>query len=453
MLSDPKPSSARPDGPRPASDVSAAVGLAGLAGLLGWLAICRNWAAIAMAFDLPGPREPLSGAHAALAALVFSGTPMVLWSVLVDRVHRRPSTGIDWSRPRPLGEIVDISITKIAGLWATWALIGFVYCIARWYWQGQYLFAMDVIGAAAVPLFLLSIPYVLWLDRVLVDPRDPAWHFGALLVGREPFDPEQVWIHARAWLVKGFFCAFMISILPPGWAAVTTVDLTLIGADPATWTRWLTELLFLIDVQIAMVGYLVTLKPLDAQIRSANPHLAAWVAALMCYPPFILMGGGGPLDYHFGTADWAYWLQDHPAVMWGWGAVLVLLTAIYAWATVAFGLRFSNLTYRGVLTNGPYRWTRHPAYLSKNLFWWLSTLPFLVTTGNRNDAVRDTVVMALVSAVYFWRAKTEEKHLLAEDAKYRDYHAWMARNPTITRALGRLITRIAPKRTVVQPAE
>ena len=34
--------------------------------------------------------------------------------------------------------------------------------------------------------------------------------------------------------------------------------------------------------------------------------------------------------------------------------MLVALTAIYAWATVAFGFRFSNLTHRGILTHGPY---------------------------------------------------------------------------------------------------
>lgn len=438
---------------RPQSDVSAGTGLSGLAGLFAWLLVCRNWATLADAFSLSGPRAPLSGPYAALAAVAFSGTAMVLWSLLVDKVHRRPSTGIDWARRRPLGEVLDISITKIAGLWATWAVIGFGYCVARWYWQGQYLFAMEVIGAAAVPLFLLAIPYVLWLDRVLIDPRDGAWHFGALLIGREPFDPEQVRIHWRAWAVKGFFCAFMISILPPGWATLVTLDLAAIGADPVAVARWLTELLFLIDVQIAMVGYLLTMKPLDAQIRSANPHLSGWVAALICYPPFILMTNGGPLDYHFGTSDWAFWLRDYPSVLWVWAALLVGLTAIYAWATVAFGLRFSNLTWRGTLTNGPYRWTRHPAYLSKNLFWWLSTLPFLVTTGNRNDAVRDTVILALVSAVYYWRARTEEKHLLAEDAKYRAYHAWMERGPTLTRALARLTAAARPRRPVAQPAE
>ena len=87
------------------------------------------------------------------------------------------------------------------------------------------------------------------------------------------------------------------------------------------------------------------------------------------------------------------WLQGHEAVLWLWGALLVVLTGIYAWATVAFGLRFSNLTYRGVLTNGPYRYTRHPAYLSKNLYWWCATMPFIATTGSLVDMVRNTVLL------------------------------------------------------------
>ena len=442
-----------PADPRPASDVSAGVGLAGLAGLFAWLLICRNWPTIADLFMLPGPRAPMAGPYAAAAAVVFSGGPMVLWSVLADKVHRRPSTGIDWANPRPVRAVLDVSMTKIAGLWATWALIGFLYCVARWYWRGKYLFAMDVLGALAVPLFVLSIPYVIWLDRVLVNPRDGPWHLGAMLTGREAYDLDEVWSHLRAWAVKGFFCAFMISILPGGFAAVVMMDFAAIATDPVRLARGLTEILFLIDVQIAMVGYLLTLKPLDAHIRSANPYLAGWVAALICYPPFILMGAGGPLDYHAGTADWAHWMQGRPLLLWAWGALLVFLTAIYAWATVAFGLRFSNLTYRGVLTNGPYRFTRHPAYLAKNLFWWCETLPFLAVTTSLTDAVRNTVVLALVSGVYFWRAKTEERHLLAEDAKYRAYHAWMDRHGAITRALNRLVQAFRPRGPRLQPAE
>lgn len=444
---------AEASGRRPASDVSPGVGLAGLLGLFVWVAICRNWPGIAEALNLPGPREPMSGAYAALAALLFSGTPMVLWSLLVDKVHRRRSTGIDWANPRALSAVIDISITKLAGLWATWALIGFLYCIARWYWRGQYLFAMEVIGTAAIPLFLLSIPYVLWLDRVLVNPREGAWHFGAMLIGREAYDADEVKHHLRAWAVKGFFCAFMISILPFGFEGIVKLNMTAIGSDPVRIANALIELLFLIDVQIAMVGYLLTLKPLDAQIRTANPYLGGWLAALICYPPFILMSDGGVLSYHPNTADWAYWMQGHAALLWIWGALLVLLTGIYAWATVIFGIRFSNLTYRGIITNGPYRFTRHPAYLSKNLFWWLSTLPFLATSNSMVDAVRNTFILGLVSAVYYWRAKTEERHLMGEDAKYRAYHAWMAENAFITRGLSRLGKLARPRGPQMQPAE
>jgi steroid 5-alpha reductase family enzyme len=118
-----------------------------------------------------------------------------------------------------------------------------------------------------------------------------------------------------------------------------------------------------------------------------------------------------------------------------WGGWLVLLVAIYAWATMAFGLRFSNLTYRGVLTHGPYRLTRHPAYVSKNLFWWSATLPFFATSHQWSDAIRNTVILAGVSGVYWWRGVTEARHLAQEDPKYRAYAQWALQHAPITRAL------------------
>jgi len=439
----------------PKSDVSVGVGLVGLAALIGWIVVCRNWADIADTFALPGPRAPMSGPYASVATLFVTGTVMALWSVLVDKVHLRPSTGIDWKHARPLRETLPVSMTKLAGLWATWAIIGFYYCIARWYWDGQYAFAMEVIGAAAVPLFVLSVPYVLWLDRYLENPRDHAWHFGAMLIGREPYAEEEIRKHWRAWAIKAFFGAFMISILPGGFAGIVTVDFGAIAHDPVQLGTTLIDALFVVDVQIGTVGYLLTLRPLDAHIRSGNPLLAGWVAALVCYPPFVwgTMGRADVLGYDVNTGGWAFWMAGHTTMLWCWAAMMVILTACYAWATFAFGLRFSNLTYRGVLTNGPYRLTRHPAYLAKNLFWWTSTLPFLVTNGSWTDAVRNTVLLGIVSGIYYWRARTEEAHLLAEDAKYREYHAWMGENAFITRTLGRLTGLMPHRQAPLQPAE
>jgi len=439
---------------RPPSDVSPGVGLAGLAGLAAWILVCRHWPAIADAFAIPGPRAPLAGPYAAVASLLFTSLPMIAWSLLVDKVHRNPSTGIDWSLRRPIGETLEVSITKLAGLWATWVAIGCFYCLARWYWRGPYLFAMEVIGALAVAMVVLSIPYVIWLDRRLREPRDGAWHVGAMLIGREAWSGAEVARHARAWAIKAFFGAFMISILPPGFATLVTADFGAIASDPVRLAMIVIEALFVIDVQIGAVGYLLTLRPLDAHIRSANPLLAGWVAALLCYPPFVwgVMGRADVMGYQANVGGWALWMDGQTVLLWGWAALLVFLTAIYAWATFAFGIRFSNLTYRGVLTNGPYRFTRHPAYLSKNLFWWCSTLPFLVTNGSIADMVRNTAMLAAVGGIYYWRARTEEAHLLAEDAKYRAYHAWAAEHAPVTRILGRLLARIRAQLRRGQPA-
>lgn len=438
----------------PASDVSTGVGLVGLAGLVLWILFCRAYPQIAENLGLGGPlsgeRGVLSGPYAALAGMVFCAVPMALWSVLVDKVHLRPSTGIDWSLRRPLPEVLPVAVVKLVGLWTTWALLAAFYALGRWYWSGSYLFAMEVLSGAIVPLVMLSVPYVVWLDRYMIEPRDGAFHFGAFVVGggiagRDQWEAAQIAKHWRAWAIKGFFGAFMISILPPGFNQVVTADFGQLVDQPVEFVLLLVSFLFLVDVQIGTVGYLCTLRPLDSHIRSGNPFLAGWLAALLCYPPFV-WGIIGPdqqiLSYEFATPGWAHWLAGKDALLWAWGGFLLFLTGVYAWATVVFGIRFSNLTYRGVLTNGPYRFTRHPAYLAKNLFWWASVLPFLTTSDNPLDAVRNCVFLLAVNAIYYWRARTEEAHLLAEDPKYREYHAWMEQHGPITAPLARLAGRL-----------
>lgn len=400
--------------PRPKSAVSTGVGLSGLAGLFVWFAIARYYG--------------MSGPYSALTNVAACGMPMVLWSLFVDKVHRNPSTGIDWdSAPRPRAETLDISLTKLAGLWATWAIIGCIYALGRFYWSGGYQFAMRCFTVSAPFLLVASPFYVIWIDRRLKHPKDGAWAFGSWLMGQGAVDRHAIADHFRSWAVKGFFLAFMLSIVPGGFYDVVSRPYAEIVSGPVPLANFLISFMFVIDVALATVGYLLTMKPLDAHIRSATPYAEGWVAALICYPPFILMGDGGPLNYRFATYaenSWFHWLGGHTVLLSVWGAVLVLLTAIYAWATVAFGLRFSNLTHRGILTHGPYAFAKHPAYLSKNAFWWLATMPFLVTTGSLIDAVRNTAILCMVSGVYWWRAKTEEKHL-GNDKAYRDYAAWM----------------------------
>jgi protein-S-isoprenylcysteine O-methyltransferase Ste14 len=427
-----------PADPCPRSAVSHGVGLAGLVGLGLWALVARHYG--------------MNGPNAGFAAVIACGLPMVLWSLLVDKVHRNASTGMDWEgQPRPWRAILDISLVKIAGLWATWLAIAIFYCVARWYWSGNYHYSMNLFIDAAPWLLLCSFPYVAWVDRRLIEPKDATYAFGQWVIGGAAGKPDmgQVANHARAWAVKGFFLAFMLSIVPGNFASVVDWRLDHALANPVNLAAFLIAVMFMIDVCMATVGYLLTMKVLDSHIRTANPFLAGWVAALICYPPFVLMGGGGPLDYHAGGAEWDVWTQGHIGLQWLLGGWLVLLTALYAWATVVFGIRFSNLTHRGILTHGPYRWTRHPAYLSKNLFWWFSSLPFLTLSGSLTDMVRNCAMLAITNAVYYWRAKTEEKHLSA-DPDYRAYNEWMDRNGPVPRLFGWISGR---KRPALQPAE
>ncbi len=410
--------------PRPPSAVSHGVGIAGLVGLMAWLTVAE-WVR-------------MDGPYAALIGLVACALPMVGWSFLVDKVHRNPTTGIDWAAARPWADTRDVSLTKLAGLFVTWGGIAVIYGVGRFYWEGNFAFAMWCFGWGMPIVAVIAVPYVLWLDRYLLEPRDGAWHLGAWLTGQGGVEHAAIYGHLRSWAVKAFFLAFMLAVVPGNYGGFVRTDLAGLR-DPVALAQWLIALMFVIDVGFATVGYILTLRPLDAHIRSANPFAAAWTAALMCYPPFILMEAGGPLDYHQGTQEWTAWFAGHPWLLAVWGAVLVVLTAIYAWATVAFGLRFSNLTHRGILTHGPYAFSRHPAYLSKNLFWWLSTLPIL-TTGSMVDAVRATALMGVVSGIYYWRARTEERHL-GLDPVYRAYSDWISRRGAVPRFLRWMVAR------------
>ena len=112
---------------RPCSAVSTGVGIVGLAGLVSYLLIARFAPEIANFLGIDwGSRGAMSGPNSAIASVLACGVPMVLWSVLVDKVHRNPSTGIDWAQRRPWRETLDTSLTKLAGMWATWGLIALI---------------------------------------------------------------------------------------------------------------------------------------------------------------------------------------------------------------------------------------------------------------------------------------------------------------------------------------
>jgi protein-S-isoprenylcysteine O-methyltransferase Ste14 len=221
--------------------------------------------------------------------------------------------------------------------------------------------------------------------------------------------PEQV---QAIWL-RGYESVrdFLTDLLPrlvPTWAQLQH------AVDFGSWSSrefwWISELyyqlIFLVDCAWALTGYALESRWLGNKTKSVEPTGFGWLVALMCYPPFNDVSG----IYFPLTRDQP--LVQDPMALIAFRVVMLAAFTIYVWATLAFGPTFSNLTNRGIITRGPYKYIRHPAYAAKNLAWWMEFLPW----------AGPTTLMALVAwnIIYGLRAWTEERHL-GRDPAYREY--------------------------------
>ncbi|MBF0470467.1 MAG: hypothetical protein HQL48_03740, partial [Gammaproteobacteria bacterium] len=134
--------------------------------------------------------------------------------------------------------------------------------------------------------------------------------------------------------------------------------------DFKTINAYLLAMLILTDTAIFLVGYSVESRTMGSKVRSVEPTLLGWVVCLWCYPPFNQFSFA-PFDVEL--------IPIHVTLgPWGEGIALIAVTlcwGIFVWASLALGFKASNLTNRGIVTTGPYRYCRHPAYTAKVVAW------------------------------------------------------------------------------------
>lgn len=371
------------------------------------------------AWAIAGQVELTPSAH----LILFSGLtalPMMILSVFVNKTHHRNTSGLLLT-----SQAINLPrcAIKLLGLAATFAAIGVCYWLFPEYARSQYATVWEAAQMVALPGIIITVWYFIWADRRMADPEDGYWHCGLLVLGRwHQVDFPKLRNYALCWLIKGFFLPFMLA----GIAAHAVVLLGE-GWNPATFaTLYLTTftLILAIDTVFGAIGYLLTLRVLDAHIRSPQPTWLGWVSAIICYAPFSQFLHRAFLDYK-GEIDWASWLGSYPILFLTWGFAILVLKAFYVWATISFGCRFSNLTNRGIIVEGPYRFMKHPAYLAKNLSWWLISVPF-IAHGDIWLNIKACLLLGLTNVIYYIRAKTEERHLSADPA-YRVYKRWIHR--------------------------
>ncbi len=361
--------------------------------------------------------RPVDARTGIVLLMAAVAVPIAALDLLVLKVHRRATTGLDWSSPRAL-DPASIA-TRWLGAAGAVALPLAVWWLAPEYQGSFYDHLYWFVRLFGVPLAVVGLGALAVTDRYLVDPRDGYWHLGAWLTGRgAQVDSGKIADLFRGWVIKGFFFPLMFT-----YAVTNLTELgDILGRDAQPPLEKLFDsawsLLFLVDVVFTSIGYLMTFRLLDTHVRSAQPHAAGWLFALICYQPFYSVISRQYLAFDDGY-HWGDLLAPWPVVKVAWGAAILALLCVYASATVAFGVRFSNLTHRGIITGGPYRWLRHPAYVSKCTLWWLVHVP-LFTQGDAYAAARGVAWLAALNGVYWIRARTEERHL-SSDPTYVAY--------------------------------
>lgn len=401
---------------RPASAVSS------VTSGLGFIAFSAALAALL----LQGSLDTL---RCAVLACAVAATTMAMIDLLAFRVSHRDSTGIDWNgAPRTDWARV---LTKFAGLVATLVAVAAAYWLLPEY-HGEFYLPYYKALVFVVPLWLaIAVPYFWYVDRRQREPMDGYWHMGLVVLGRaEAADRRVLAQHLLGWIVKAFFLPLMLVYL------VHNIEWMRFAAQNPR-TDWLIvyEAAFrftvIVDLAFCVIGYTLSLRITDSHLRSVEPTTLGWVVTLVCYEPFWSLINSTYLNYESGRSWTAFFPHGGP-LAWIWGAAIIGLLAVYSWSTVVFGLRFSNLTHRGIITNGPYQWLRHPAYVSKSLSWWLVALPFIPLRDDLTEALRLSALLLLLNGIYALRAWTEERHL-RRDPVYVRYAQWIDEHGLVAR--------------------
>jgi len=336
----------------------------------------------------------------------------------------------------------------VASYLSTLTFIGLSYWIVttlsnfhRSMLQGQWqlgLFGIDmVITVHAVLVALIVIYAVILVPYYAAYPwmRSKTYTFaqGLWFAWRRDRTNPRLSPFARqaglALLLKFFFAPLMIN-----WCLIHIANLTgsllqlIAGTGDGLSVRELFDtalfwaafqLILFVDTLLFTIGYIIELPALGNRIRSVEPTFFGWFICLACYPPF------NDLTLRFlewQSSDFPQFSNDflHLAINI---AVLAAL-ALFSWASIALGFKASNLTNRGIVTQGPYAFVRHPGYAAKNLAWWLGALPALGATlvaGHWQAFAYSLMALLGWTTIYALRAITEERHLLLLDNGYAEY--------------------------------
>lgn len=271
-------------------------------------------------------------------------------------------------------------------------------------------------------LYFLAIAYLFVIPVMIqrydkVDKKTKSFIVFEKLVQRK-FDKE-FWFCIRVFILKFIYIPLMcLGAIYYGEVLVSVV-LKIKEIETASWNviQWINEYLFQCFIYLAMTvvlivyafGYCVESEFLNNRIKSVDDNLFSWIVTLICYWPLY------PLVFYvipMGAQDIAFYKNVEITTV---VRIFIMLTiSIKVWSVLTLGSRSSNLTNRGIVTYGPYKWVRHPHYLTKLIVMWIGVVPSMIQNYWLIGG------MIFWTTIYVLRALTEEQHL-KRDTDYSNY--------------------------------
>jgi len=344
-------------------------------------------------------------------------------------------------QPRPAVPFTDTfkkSLIKTLGILAGLGLV-----LLAWFFIPEYMLTEYQSFFAAMPYVLPPLPFAIFACVLLTEWRlgpaeDHAWHFGMVALQRyKDVDWKTVRDGLFGWLIKGFFLPLNFD------AAVSLIkgfrgkEANIMTADWPGIIATLDHMIFAVLVIAIIPGYLFSMRILGTDLKKTDQTWFGWMVTFFCYPPINRGTHSGWFSYeHYvgSVFPWVAWFGSAGAMSYTAGIALLFFYLVHYWGESICCMRSSHLSNRGIITNGPFRLTKHPVYVVKCFAWTVTFLPFLSQNTLRGDLSHGLSFFAFCG-VYFMRGWIEER-LLSTDPDYVAYALWMEEH-SLFRFMGR----------------
>lgn len=317
-------------------------------------------------------------------------------------------------------------------------ILWYIFFTTNWYYN-WFLFyniriiditinTKDIFFYLMIFYFIILIPFY-FLEKEISKARIIFWAIKNKIKDKKYNINNEEKNAILAWLVKLFFVPLMIIWISSNISEVINnlyySDLNfnnIINNFYSIFNSFLFitifKIIIFIDLFFFTLWYLVESKYLWNKIKSVEPTMLWWVVAIVCYPPF-----------NWAIDNFIWWYSsDFPRFENIYlhiflNIVLLISFAIYSRASISLWLKASNLTNRWIIEKWPYKYVRHPAYISKNIAWFIWAIPLIILNIKNLDFFNLIIIFLSLWAwmsIYYMRAITEERHL-EMDKDYVEY--------------------------------